>query len=205
MAIKQGLTLGLMMSGCEVVDIRMALSPSAYFAQFELDAPCVAMVTASHNENGWTGVKMGAQPPLTFGPDLINRLKEIIFTGKGVERPGGKYTRVERFRARYVEAISAGHKLSRPVKCVVATGNGTAYGVAPEPLKRMGADVVGLHNKLHYTFPNYNPNPEDMKMLHDVSRAVKESGAEIGLAFDGDGDRCGFVDDKGHEVFADKI
>jgi phosphomannomutase/phosphoglucomutase len=68
-SIKQALTLGLMQAGCEVHDIGLALSPIAYFAQFDLDIPCVAMVTASHNENGWTGVKMGANKPLTFGPD----------------------------------------------------------------------------------------------------------------------------------------
>ena len=73
LSIKQALTVGLVAAGCEVVDIGLALSPVAYFAQFALDAPCVAMVTASHNENGWTGVKMGAQRPLTFGPVEISR------------------------------------------------------------------------------------------------------------------------------------
>ena len=79
-----------------MLDIGLALSPMAYFAQFDLDAPCVAMVTASHNENGWTGVKMGAKRPLTFGPDEMGRLKEIVLERPvGVERPGGKLTRVE--------------------------------------------------------------------------------------------------------------
>ncbi|MBU3969320.1 MAG: phosphomannomutase/phosphoglucomutase, partial [Alphaproteobacteria bacterium] len=76
LSVKQALILGLLEGGMEVLDIGLALSPTAYFAQFALDAPCVAMVTASHNENGWTGVKMGANPPLTFGPDEIGRLKD---------------------------------------------------------------------------------------------------------------------------------
>src|SRR5450432_3783432 len=89
LSVKQALTIGLIAAGCEVIDIGLATSPMAYFAQFDLDAPCVAMVTASHNENGWTGVKMGAQRPLTFGPDEINRLKAIVLGGEGVPRDGG--------------------------------------------------------------------------------------------------------------------
>ena len=82
LSVKQALTVGLMTAGVEVNDIGLALSPVAYFAQFALDVPCVAMVTASHNENGWTGVKMGAERPLTFGPDEMTRLKEIVLSGK---------------------------------------------------------------------------------------------------------------------------
>src|SRR3954469_24158233 len=95
LTIKQALTLGLMQAGCEVLDIGLALSPTAYFAQFDLDAPCVAMVTASHNDNGWTGVKMGAQRPLTFGPDEMGALKDIVLEGRFKPRPGGKLMRIE--------------------------------------------------------------------------------------------------------------
>src|SRR6266705_900545 len=91
LSIKQALILGLMAAGCAVQDIGLALSPIAYFAQFALDAPGVAMVTASHNENGWTGVKMGAQRPLTFGPDEIGAIKKIVLEGLGRGRPGGSY------------------------------------------------------------------------------------------------------------------
>src|SRR6185312_13534631 len=102
LSIKQALTLGLLAAGCEVLDIGLAMTPMAYFAQFDLDAPCVAMVTASHNENGWTGVKMGAEPPLTFGPDEIGRVKEIVLTGAFREATGGKLVRIEGLAERYI-------------------------------------------------------------------------------------------------------
>ena len=205
MSVKHALTIGLISGGAEVLDIGLALSPTAYFAQFALDAPCVAMVTASHNENGWTGVKMGAARPLTFGPDEMTALKQIALSGKSVARPGGSYTAVDGIRERYLADLAGDRRLSRPIRVVAACGNGTAGAFAPEALKRIGADVIPMDASLDYTFPNYNPNPEDMKMLHALSDAVKHHKADIGLAFDGDGDRCGVVDNLGREIFADKM
>jgi phosphomannomutase/phosphoglucomutase len=204
-SIKNALILGLMNAGCEVVDVGLALSPVAYFAQFALDCPAVAMVTASHNENGWTGVKMGAARPLTFGPDEINRLKAIVLGGEGKPRAGGSYTMIENFREQYLDAVTKGHKLSRPIKVIAACGNGTAGAFAPEALRRIGAEVIPMDTELDYTFPKYNPNPEDMEMLHAMAHAVREHKADICVGFDGDGDRCGVVDDAGEEIFADKV
>jgi phosphomannomutase / phosphoglucomutase len=205
LSIKQALALGLMRAGCEVIDIGMCTTPISYFAQFALDVPAVAMVTASHNENGWTGVKMGAQRPLTFGPDEINRLKAIVLGGEGKARTGGSYTHVHDMRERYIADVTKGHKLSRPIKVVAACGNGTAGAFAPEALRRIGAEMIPLDAELDFTFPRYNPNPEDMHMLHAMADAVREHKADICLGFDGDGDRCGVVDDSGQEIFADKI
>jgi phosphomannomutase/phosphoglucomutase len=204
-AVQQALIKGLMRAGCEVHDIGLALSPTAYFAQFALDCPAVAMVTASHNENGWTGVKMGAQRPLTFGPDEMTRLKEIVLGGLWKERVGGAYVAVPDMRETYLADVTRGIRLSRPIKVVCATGNGTAGAFAPEALARVGAEVIPMDNELDFTFPKYNPNPEDLQMLHAMGDAVKANGADLCLGFDGDGDRCGVVDDKGHEIFADKI
>lgn len=204
LSIKQALTLGLINAGMEVVDVGLCTTPVAYYGQFALDCPAVAMVTASHNENGWTGVKMGAHKPLTFGPDEINELKDIVLNGKAEAKAGGKYTFVENFREQYIEAVTKGHKLSRPIKVVVATGNGTAGAFGPDALRRIGADVIEMDAELDYNFPNYNPNPEDLEMLHKMAAAVKEHGAELAIGLDGDGDRCGVVDDKGEEIFADK-
>ncbi len=205
LSVKQALTLGLVAAGCEVLDIGLALSPTAYFAQFDLEAPCVAMVTASHNENGWTGVKMGAAPPLTFGPDEIGRLKAIVMAGKGVARAGGTLQCVDGVAERYIADAASRARLSRPLKVVAACGNGTAGAFAPEALRRMGAEVIPLDAELDWTFPRYNPNPEDAEMLHAMAAAVREHGADVALGFDGDGDRCGVVDDSGEEIFADKI
>ena len=204
-AVKAALSDGLVAGGAEVLDVGLCLSPMAYFAQIWLAAPGVAMVTASHNENRWTGVKMGAHPPLTFGPDEIGRLKDIVLNGEGVARPGGALTRIDGFRERYLEEITAGVKLSRPIKVVAACGNGTAGAFAPEALRRMGAEVIEMDTDLDWTFPKYNPNPEDHAMLMQMAARVRETGADLALGFDGDGDRCGVVDDTGEEIYADKI
>jgi phosphomannomutase / phosphoglucomutase len=204
-SIKQALIVGLMQGGMEVYDIGLALSPTAYFAQFALDVPCVAMVTASHNENGWTGVKMGADRPLTFGPDEMGRLKEIVLTGAFKPRGGGAYEQIADMRARYIEDLAKRVTLKRKLKVIAACGNGTAGAFAPEALRAMGAEVVELHCRLDWNFPHYNANPEDSEMLHDMAAAVRAHGADVALGFDGDGDRCGVVDDEGEEIFADKV
>ncbi|MDX2237986.1 MAG: phosphomannomutase/phosphoglucomutase [Hyphomonadaceae bacterium] len=205
LSIKQALTLGLMRAGMTVHDIGLALSPTAYFAQFDLDVPCVAMVTASHNENGWTGVKMGAARPLTFGPEEMGRLRDIVLGGRFVERAGGAYRRIAGMRERYIADVSSRLRLTRPIKVVAACGNGTAGAFAPDALRRMGADVIEVDCALDYRFPNYNANPEDAEMLHAMADAVRTHGADLALGFDGDGDRCGVVDDEGEEIFADKV
>ncbi|WP_109259386.1 phosphomannomutase/phosphoglucomutase [Hyphobacterium indicum] len=205
LGVKQALMVGLMSAGIKVHDIGLALSPTAYFSQFDLDIDCVAMVTASHNSNGWTGVKMGVEKALTFGPDEMARLKEIVLKGEGVTRPGGGYVREEGVAQRYLADLSDGVNITRPLKVVAACGNGTAGAFAPKALAAMGVEVIPLDCELDHTFPRYNPNPEDMKMLHALRDAVLEHKADVGLAFDGDGDRCGVVDNEGEEIFADKV
>lgn len=203
--IKNALIVGLMSVGCQVKDIGLALSPVAYFSQFELDCPAVAMVTASHNENGWTGVKMGINRPLTFGPDEMTRLKEIVVSRAFIVKDGGAYEYVDDIKSRYIADLSKDGKIGRKLKVVAACGNGTAGAYAPDVLRAIGVDVIEMDCDLDYTFPKYNPNPEDMEMLHALSAKVKETGADFGVGFDGDGDRCGVVDNTGEEIFADKM
>ncbi|MEL6746992.1 MAG: phosphomannomutase/phosphoglucomutase [Pseudomonadota bacterium] len=204
-SIKLAMVTGLLAGGVEVHDIGLALSPMAYFAQFDLDVEAVAMVTASHNDNGWTGVKMGFERPMTFGPDDMGQLRDLVLGG-GLEMPGGgRYIRVENFRERYIADLTDREKIKRPLKVVAACGNGTAGAFAEDILTRIGCEVVPLDCELDHTFPRYNPNPEDMAMLHALRDAVLEHNADVGLAFDGDGDRCGVVDNEGEEIFADKV
>lgn len=205
LSIKNALIVGLIQAGIHVRDIGPALSPMAYFSQFHLDMPAVAMVTASHNPNGWTGVKMGFERPLTHGPDEMDELRDIVLGAHGVAREGGRYEFVDGVMAAYLDDLVGDFKMTRPLKVVCATGNGTASAFAPELLRRIGVQVVPLHTRLDYTFPHYNPNPEAMEMLHDMAQAVRASGADMALGFDGDGDRCGVVDDEGQEIFADKV
>ena len=204
-SVKMALVNGLMAAGCKVHDIGLAMTPMAYFAQFALDVPCVAMVTASHNDNGWTGVKMGANRPLTFGPDEMTRLKDIVLNARFKMPGGGAYEFVENFPARYIADLTDRPKLKRQLKVVCACGNGTAGAFAPQVLAAVGCEVVPLDCELDHTFPNYNPNTEDMKMLHAMRDAVLANKADVALGFDGDGDRCGVVDNEGEEIFADKV
>jgi phosphomannomutase/phosphoglucomutase len=135
----------------------------------------------------------------------MNRLKEIVLNAAFQPRPGGSYELVEGFADRYVADLTSRPKIRRRLTVVAACGNGTAGAFAPKVLKMIGCEVVPLDVELDHTFPRYNPNPEDMKMLHAIAETVRQSGADVGLGFDGDGDRCGVVDNEGQEIFADKI
>ena len=178
-SVKMALTSGMMAAGMRVRDIGLALSPMAYFAQFELDVPCVAMVTASHNDNGWTGVKMGANRPLTFGPDEMTRLKEIVLNARFKTREGGSYQFIDDFPARYIKDLTDRPKLKRKLRVICACGNGTAGAFAPKVLEAIGCEVIPMDCDLDHTFPKYNPNPEDMKMLHAMQKAVLEAKADV--------------------------
>ncbi|HSA67868.1 MAG TPA: phosphomannomutase/phosphoglucomutase, partial [Methyloceanibacter sp.] len=204
-AIKAALINGLLAGGAEVHDIGLALSPMAYFAQFELGVEGVAMVTASHNDNGWTGIKMGIERPLTFAPDDMSALKERVLGGGLSPSGGGNYIFVPDMPERYMADLLKRPKLMRGVKAVVSCGNGTAGAFAPRVLAELGVTVVPLNCELDYTFPAHNPNPEDLAMLDATREAVLEHKADLGLAFDGDGDRCGVVDNEGEAIFADKV
>tara|TARA_Y100001970_G_scaffold13523_1_gene15327 strand:+ start:619 stop:2073 length:1455 start_codon:yes stop_codon:yes gene_type:complete len=202
--IKTSLKQGLISTGCNVEDVGLSLSPMVYFAQFNLDSDAVAMVTASHNENGWTGVKMGIKKGLTHGLEEMKDLKNITLNENFTEGHGTE-KKIENFQQIYKDDLISNNKISKKIKVVVACGNGTAGIFAPDILRGIGCEVVELDCNLDWTFPKYNPNPEDLKMLHEIAKVVKEKNADIGFGFDGDGDRVGVIDNKGNEIFSDKI
>ena len=202
--IKTALKKGLISAGCYVEDVGLSLSPTVYFAQFKLNTDAVAMVTASHNENGWTGVKMGIEKGLTHAPEEMNELKDITLNKKFI-RGVGNEKKINNFKEVYVQDLIKKNKINKKIKAVVACGNGTAGIFAPEILNGIGCDVIELDCNLDFTFPKYNPNPEDLKMLNAISKCVKDNNADIGFGFDGDGDRVGVIDNTGNEIFSDKI
>ena len=201
--IKKSFIEGLISTGCNVEDIGLCLSPTIYFSQFKLNTDAVAMVTASHNENGWTGIKMGIQKGLTHCKEEMAELKEIVLKQK-FNLGDGSTKEIKDFNEIYINELS-NNKIKKKIKVVVACGNGTAGIFAPKILKSIGCEVIELDCNLDYTFPKYNPNPEDMKMLHEISKCVKDNGADVGFGFDGDGDRVGVIDNEGKEIFADKV
>ena len=202
--IKTALKEGLKSTGCKIEDVGLSLSPMVYFAQFKLEADAVAMVTASHNENGWTGVKMGIKKGLTHAPEEMNELKEITLNQKFISGEGSEKI-IKDFQHVYKDDLIKKNKINKKIKAIVACGNGTAGIFAPDILRGIGCEVIELDCNLDWTFPKYNPNPEDLEMLHEIAKAVKKNNADIGFGFDGDGDRVGVIDDTGNEIFSDKI
>ena len=201
--VKKNFVKGLLSTGCNVKDIGLCLSPTVYLSQFKLNSDAVAMITASHNENGWTGIKMGIEKGLTHCKDEMSELKDIVLNQK-FTKGEGKFEEVKEFNKVYIEELSK-TKLKKKLKVVAACGNGTAGIFAPEILRGIGCEVIELDCNLDYTFPRYNPNPEDMEMLHEIAKCVKKNNADVGFGFDGDGDRVGVIDNSGNEIFADKI
>ncbi len=204
--VKYHVVKGLLSSGLKVMDVGLSVSPMVYFAQHHLNTDSLAMITASHNENGWTGIKCGIEKSLTFGPEEVSSIKKIVDNNHNAKiENNGIYQFIRGVKDEYIKYLSSGVKIKKGIKVVVACGNGTTGVFAPELLKLLGCEVIELHCDLDFKFPHYNPNPEDLVMLKDLSENVIKHNADIGFAFDGDGDRLGVVDDKGEEIFSDKI
>ena len=206
-SIKMALITGLMAAGCKVHDIGLAVTPMAYFAQFDLDVPCVAMVTASHNDNGWTGVKMGANRPLTFGPGRDDAAEGHRAQRASSRRKAGGSYRVRR------EFSGALHRRSdqpaeaqaqaesrlrlrqRHRRRVRAAGAGS---------DRLRGGPARLRARSHLPELQSEHRRHEDAARH-ARRGARRTRRDVALGFDGDGDRCGVVDNEGEEIFADKV
>ena len=201
------LSEGLRDAGVDVVDLGMVATPMVYFGTNVLDTRSGIMVTGSHNPPDYNGFKMVMAGEAIYG-DAITGLHDSIAariaddSGQVAEQRGQYST--HDIRAQYIDRIVGDVKLARPIKIVVDCGNGVAGAFAPELFKRMGAEVVELFCEVDGTFPNHHPDPAHPENLQDVIRALQDTDAEIGLAFDGDGDRLGLVTKDGQIIFPDR-
>ncbi|MBP8266699.1 MAG: phosphomannomutase/phosphoglucomutase [Zoogloea sp.] len=194
---------GIRAAGVDVIDVGCVPTPLTYFAAYELGTNSCVSVTGSHNPPDYNGLKMVLGGQTLFG-ELIQALRQRIIDGNLVTAAvPGKLTQANVVPA-YVEKILGDVKLSRPMKIVMDCGNGVAGAVAPELFKRLGCELVELFCEVDGNFPNHHPDPSKPENLADVIRALSETDAEIGLAFDGDGDRLGVVTKDGEIIFPDR-
>ena len=197
------LAAGITAAGVDVVGIGCVPTPVTYFAAYALGTDSCVSVTGSHNPPDYNGLKMVLGGQTLFGP-LIQDLRTRIETGRLVHALGHGQVRKEDVREAYLSRIVGDVKLARPMKIVVDCGNGVAGAFAPELFRRMGCEVIELFCDVDGTFPNHHPDPSKPENLQDVIRTLKETDAELGLAFDGDGDRLGVVTKDGEIIYPDR-
>jgi phosphomannomutase/phosphoglucomutase len=195
------LARGIAATGTDVIDIGCVPTPVTYFAAHELGTQSCVSVTGSHNPPDYNGFKMVLGGQTLYGAmiqDLYRRAVSADFL-----QGHGKIRQAD-VRAAYLERIVSDVKLTRPMKIVVDCGNGIAGELAPELFRRMGCEVIELFCEIDGNFPNHHPDPSKPENLRDVQRALKETDAELGLAFDGDGDRLGVVTKDGEIIYPDR-
>ncbi|MCX7165009.1 MAG: phosphomannomutase/phosphoglucomutase [Rhodocyclales bacterium] len=199
--LSAALARGITQAGVDVIDIGRVPTPMTYFAAHELGTDSCVSVTGSHNPPEYNGLKMVLGGQTLYG-EMIQDLRRRIETasycqGRGVVRHAS-------VRQAYLDRIVGDVKLSRPMKIVIDCGNGVAGSVAPDLFRRMGCAVIPLFCEVDGNFPNHHPDPSKPENLIDLQRALRETGAELGLAFDGDGDRLGVVTRDGEIIFPDR-
>lgn len=189
-------------SGVSVIDIGTVTTPMSYWAQYHFKTKGLCMITASHNPVGWNGLKLGTDLSKTLGPDEIRALYDIVEKEAYVNGEGS--LRTEDISHAYVADLVTRTKNSKKLKILINTGNGTAGLYAPELFRNAGYEVVEHFTNVDPTYPNYTANPDGEKMMLDTGAQTVHNGCDIGLAFDGDGDRMGVVDEKGQIIWPDR-
>ena len=199
--LAQALARGIQKSGVNVIDVGMVATPMTYFAAYELKTNSAVMVTGSHNPPDYNGLKMvlGGE---TLAGEVIQSLRARL-ENNDLSHGTGSFEQQDIANA-YIERIVSDVKLTRPMKIAIDAGNGVAGAYAPTLFKKMGCEVTELFCEVDGNFPNHHPDPSQPKNLQDLIAKLKSSDAEIGLAFDGDGDRLGIVTKDGQIIFPDR-
>lgn len=198
----QALVKGLMSTGINVIDVGMVATPVLYFAAVHLADNSGVMLTGSHNPPDYNGFKMvlGGE---TLAEDAIQQLRKRIELGDFASG-SGKYSTLPMVD-KYIQRITSDVKVTRPLKIVIDCGNGVAGGVAPKLYQALGCEVIELYCEVDGNFPNHHPDPSQPKNLQDVIEAVKNHKADLGMAFDGDGDRIGVISSDGKIIWPDRL
>ncbi|MEO8402320.1 MAG: phosphomannomutase/phosphoglucomutase [Gammaproteobacteria bacterium] len=199
--LSRALSDGLLSTGCDVIDIGVVPTPLLYYATYMMDTSSGVMLTGSHNPSNYNGLKI-VMAGKTLAEEGIKNLYDRIVTRQLSDGRGEAcdVDMVERYMSRIVQDV----KLARPLKIVVDCGNGVAGHIAPDLFRRMGCDVHELFCDVDGSFPNHHPDPSQPENLEDLIRVVREQKADIGLAFDGDGDRLGVVTTSGEIIWPDR-
>jgi len=193
---------GLVESGINCIDIGVATTPMSYWAQYHFNTKGLCIITASHNPVGWNGLKLGVGLSRTLLAEEIQALYEIIEKEDYVNGKGS--VRSENITEPYMADVLSRIKLTKRFRVLVNTGNGTAGLYAPELLRRAGCEVVEHYTNVDPTYPNYTPNPDGLAMMEDTGAQTVRNQSDIGIAFDGDGDRLGITDEKGRTIWPDR-
>ncbi|MEN8166727.1 MAG: phosphomannomutase/phosphoglucomutase [Pseudomonadota bacterium] len=200
--LQSALIVGLQASGREVVDVGLVPTPVLYFAAHELKMDSGAMVTGSHNPKEYNGLKMVVNGE-SISPQAIQDLRRRIDAGQLLQGSGSFDSR--EIIPDYIERIVSDIRLAKPMKLVIDCGNGAASVVAPELYRQLGCEVIELYCEVDGRFPNHHPDPGQPENMTKLQQAVVENRADLGLAFDGDGDRLGVVDSSGKLIWPDRL
>ena len=200
-ALAQSLSDGLRAAGVNVIDIGLAPSPVVYYSSYSKGIPSCVAITGSHNPPDYNGFKIVVDGT-TLSAERIQSLKQRILD-EDYTQGDGSYVQEEIIED-YIERIASDVKPARKVKIVIDCGNGVAGATAPQVFSKIGCEVIELFSEVDGTFPNHHPDPSQIENLQDLIKAVEEHDAELGLAFDGDGDRLGIVSKKGEIVWPDR-
>ncbi len=195
---------GLTESGINVIDIGTATTPMSYWAQYYLKVKGLLMVTASHNPVGWNGVKLGTDLSKTLLTAEINELYDIIGKEDYIKSNKKGTVRKEEIKEAYIKDLLSRANITQKFKVLVNTANGTAGLFAPELIKRTGCEVVEHFTNVDSSYPNYTANPDGTVMMDDTGKQTVANHCDVGMAFDGDGDRLGLTDEKGNVIWPDR-